>query len=132
MNMIFSKHVKYFPFFLFALFCFVPFTVCAQEAQDAPRFFSSLPDVPLMVGMVELEDSVVVYDKPEGRIVESVALLGELSRDEVLAFYRMTLPQLGWGVIKDAQFFRRNEFLDISFEDMQGRRAVRILIRPTR
>ncbi|MGH1404302.1 MAG: hypothetical protein ACRBDL_08660 [Alphaproteobacteria bacterium] len=127
------NYIKHLVLFILFVCSLMPVAIYAQDnISEAPKFFSALPDIPLMEGMGELEERVVIYDKPEGRIIEAVAVLNELSRDEVLQFYRMTLPQFGWGVIKDTRFFRRNEFLDISFEDVQGKDAIRILIRPTR
>ena len=51
----------------------------------------------------------MVFDTPAGRIVEAVAS-GAVTRDEVLAFYAETLPQLGWdeGGCGAVQAGRRN------------------------
>ena len=48
-----------------------------------------------MDGLTEQADSGVVFDKPDGRIVERYAS-GPLTTDSVVAFYKETLPQLGW------------------------------------
>lgn len=107
------------------------FAAATQEAVEASQFFSSLQDIPLMPGMEELDDYAVSFDKPGGRITESVALIHDLAEADVLRFYYVTLPQLGWGRVSEYRFFRQNEFLDFSFESIEGQRAIRIMIGPT-
>ncbi len=116
-----------------SLFLFIcsPVLVYAQSANtQAPRFFSAFEDVPLMDGLVELPDHIMTYDKPQGRIIESVALMSNVKRPDVVNFYRMTLPQMGWGIISDTHYFRKEEYLDLSFEVLDGKNVVRVLIRP--
>ena len=57
-------------------------------------FLSELEDLPLPPGMAEAPGGVL-FDSPSGRIVEATAQ-GEMSADQVLAFYAQTLPELGW------------------------------------
>ena len=65
-------------------------------ARDA--YLSLAPDIPLAPGLSEFDDGQVVFDKPEGRIVriEAERLETEGAGDGVSAFYRETLPNLGW------------------------------------
>tara|TARA_R110001592_G_scaffold3525_6_gene19811 strand:- start:8018 stop:8419 length:402 start_codon:yes stop_codon:yes gene_type:complete len=102
------------------------------RTESAPVFFEALQDVPVMPGLVELEGQSFSFDKPEGEITEAVAALGDLREDQVLYFYQVTLPQFGWGKVSDAEFFRKNEQLEISFEKNQDGHLVKIMIRPTR
>src|SRR2546430_485537 len=75
-------------------------------AEDAPVFLAGTEDVPLMPGLKNDESTLVVFDKPEGRIVEVVAR-GKLGRADVEKFYAATLPPLGW--IADGKLAWRRE-----------------------
>ena len=65
-------------------------------ARDA--YLSLAPDIPLAPGLSEFDGGQVVFDKPEGRIVriEAERLETRGAGDGVPAFYRETLPNLGW------------------------------------
>ena len=65
-------------------------------ALDA--YLSLAPDIPLAPGLSEFDGGQVVFDKPEGRIVriEAERLEKQGAGDGVPAFYRETLPNLGW------------------------------------
>ena len=65
-------------------------------ARDA--YLSLAPDIPLAPGLSEFVGGQVVFDKPEGRIVriEAERLETQGAGDGVPAFYRETLPNLGW------------------------------------
>ena len=101
-------------------------------ARDA--YLSLAPDIPLAPGLSEFDGGQVVFDKPEGRIVriEAERLETQGAGDGVPAFYRETLPNLGWqlnGADKSANnsadnvltFQRGGETLLIT---MQGERVV--------
>ena len=72
---------------------------CALLLASAPLhaegFLDAVEDMPLMEGLVETGDGGIVFDKPAGRIVRSVAE-GDVAPSAVRAFYIETLPQLGW------------------------------------
>ncbi len=93
-------------------------------------FFSSLEDIPLMPGLSELPAQGMVFDKPEGRIVEALALTGGIPHQDILVYYGGTLPQLGWGRVNDSRFFREGEVLEISFSRLAEGDVVRIMVRP--
>ena len=97
-------------------------------ARDA--YLSLAPDIPLAPGLSEFDGGQVVFDKPEGRIVriEAERLETQDAGDGVPAFYRETLPNLGWqlnDVDNSADnvltFQRGDETLLIT---MQGERVV--------
>ena len=71
------------------------FSVLARDA-----YLSLAPDIPLAPGLSEFDGGQVVFDKPEGRIVriEAERLETQGAGDGVPAFYRETLPNLGWQV----------------------------------
>lgn len=112
---------------------FVSFSAFSQNSIGSPEtvFFSQLEDVPLMPGLTELADQTVFFDKPEGRIIESVALMGDASRRDVEVYYGGILAQFGWGRIDDTRFFREKEYLELSFENRDGDDVVKIMVRPS-
>ena len=79
---------------IFLVALFLAFPVWAQS------FFAGLPDVPLMPGLVELEERALSFDKPEGRILVGVASVDDsLLANQVQAYYAEVLPQFGWRVL---------------------------------
>lgn len=87
-------------------------------AQDAPPF-QELTGIPVMDGLTEDTDARLVFDKPEGRIIEA-RFAGQVSPEDVMVFYKETLFQLGW-VLNDvgtgaleADFSREEEDLTIT------------------
>ena len=95
----------------------------------AQEFLSVSPDLPLMTGLSEVEEEAVVFDKPEGRIVEAYAI-GAVSQDAVIAFYRETLPQLGWAATGPASYVREGEALVMSFTPGTSSLTVRFSLQP--
>jgi len=112
-----------------ALFIFC-LGVALHAAADDARFFSSLQDVPIAPGLTELTDQNVTFDKPEGRIVESVALVQSVKESDVRAFYDDALPQLGWRKLGPLYFGRENETLRLDFEASQGQKFMRLSVAP--
>ncbi|MBL4612347.1 MAG: hypothetical protein JKY91_01245 [Emcibacter sp.] len=64
----------------------------AQVPQ--PSLLSDL-DIPLMTGFQEEEDSRVVFDTPDGRIIE-VRAAGFSDAKAVFDYYQIVLPSLAW------------------------------------
>ena len=120
--------MKYIAVFLFIFAVLASSVVSAFDPE--PQFFVSAQDVPLMQGLEEIEDEALLFDKPEGRIIESVALMNEVSEKAALDFYGETLPQFGWGEVGSGKFFRKNEFLEISFREIDGDKFIKIMIKP--
>ena len=61
---------------------------------EAQRFVAGIDDLPLAPGLEEAPGAVV-FDKPDGRIVEADAG-GRVPAAAVRAFYRAVLPAFGW------------------------------------
>jgi hypothetical protein len=101
----------------------------APARAQVQSYIAEVEDLPLMPGLAEVEGAGVVFDKPDGRIVEAFAQ-GEVSREAVLAFYRKTLPQLGWRAVGAARFRRENEALSLDFLDGGGALIVRFTLVP--
>ena len=104
--------------------------VYAQPVQ----FFESLQDVPLMPGLVERSEDTVLFDKPGGRVVESVAEMADFSQAAVENYYSSALPQFGWKNVGTGQFTRQGEALELVFEKntKNGREIgfLRVLVQP--
>lgn len=95
---------------------------------QAAGFVSVAEDVPLMPGLTE-KPGAVVFDKPDGRIVE-VDAAGAVQRQRVEEFYAAALPQLGWARDAQGAFARENERLSLSFTGRDGQLVVHIAIAP--
>ncbi|MCB1532858.1 MAG: hypothetical protein KDJ35_08310 [Alphaproteobacteria bacterium] len=99
-------------------------------ANTQPVFFSAIPDLPIMPGLRELPDQTVVFDKAQGRIVESVAFIESQFEEEVRRYYQTTLPQLGWVAAGDLDYVRAEERLHLSFERIEDERFLHVRIAP--
>jgi hypothetical protein len=95
---------------------------------SAEGFFKVVNDLPLMEGLRDVPDAALLYDKPEGRIVELLAR-GQVSENKVREFYARTLPQLGWKRRSDV-FVREGEVLSLKILKENGELAVYLSINP--
>lgn len=86
-------------FLCFFLFCFFAFPVMAQETTFDEHFISGFEDLPLMTGLIQLEDSAVSFDTPGGRIIEASAESPDADTVKIISFYESALPQLGWKIV---------------------------------
>ena len=73
----------------------LPLFLLVASPLRAEEFVAGTEDVPLMPGLRPLANSDLVFDKPEGRIIEARAE-GATTREKVEAFYAASLPPLGW------------------------------------
>lgn len=80
-------------------------TGSAGKTAFAPMLLSDL-DIPLMPGFSEEDNSRLVFDTPEGRIIE-VRVQGRHSQDQVAAFYRRVLPTLAWRIVSSHKINQR-------------------------
>ena len=92
---------------IFFLFFLVPYT------SYALKFINGLEDIPLYKKMDYVEDSLILFDKIDGRYV-SVEISGDYEEKEVIEFYKKILPNLGWNEKKYLIFNRNNETLEIT------------------
>lgn len=107
------------------------FTAVAAETAS---FVTGMGDVPAMPGLRTAENGALVFDKPGGRIVESV-MQGAVERKAVLGFYAQTMPQLGWKRVGDTRFERDGEVLRLEFPGgtaagKAGTTTVRFVLKP--
>ena len=89
----------------------------AQAVMPAGgAFVEGIDDLPLMPGLVGMADQSLVFDKPNGRIVQAVAA-GRVQASAVKSFYADTAPQLGWKSAGEGRFTRDGESLRIELID---------------
>jgi hypothetical protein len=119
---------------LAALLLSVPAIAAAAETSSiatAP-FVTGMGDVPAMPGLRAAENGALVFDKPGGRIVESV-MQGAVERKAVLGFYAQTMPQLGWKRVTDTRYERDGEELRLEFPgaaNKAGKTTVQFVLKP--
>lgn len=108
-----------------------PGLVQASFAQ--PVYVPGTEDVPLMPGLASDDASSLVFDKPQGRIVEAAAR-GAVTRHAVVAFYDESLPQLGWRQTAASpgtkSFERDGERLSLDFDGRDGNLQVAFTLAP--
>jgi hypothetical protein len=108
----------------------LPLFFAGATFASSSQFFTAVSDLPLMPGFIEQLDENMVFDKPEGRIIETEAV-GKAERDGAERFYLETLPQLGWKFIGGSRFEREGEVLEIGFaEQEQGYISIHIIVKP--
>lgn len=98
-------------------------------ADHRQAFVGGLEDLPLMDGLAEDRSAGLIFDKPDGRLVDAFAF-GQLSADAVRAFYRDTLPELGWRAVGPLAFEREGERLRIDIENAENGVTVRFHLAP--
>ena len=76
-------------------------------------FLSGAEDVPLPPPLTEAPSGGMLFDSPQGRIVDANAS-GDLAEAQVIAFYAQTLPQLGWTRISDTEYRSETETLRLT------------------
>ena len=115
---------------LLATFLVLSLVGATIEAR-ADVFLPGTEDIPLMPGLAPVPNSALVFDKPEGRIVETRAL-GATTRAKVEAFYAASLPPLGWSPLGRDRWRREAERLTLDFSTAGGKLAVGFTLSPER
>ena len=111
------------------LLAVLPLFLFAALPLRAEEFVAGTEDVPLMPGLRPVPNSDVVFDKPEGRIVEA-RVEGALTREKVEAFYAASLPPLGWKPAGRDIWQRDTERLRLDFAGSGSRLAVGFTLSP--
>jgi len=101
----------------------------AAAAPAADAFVAGTEDLPLMPGLDTVRDSGLVFDKPQGRIVEAHAT-GKVTRAAVRRFYAATLPELGWAAEGPRSWRREGERLRIDIKGRDGDLRVGFTLSP--
>lgn len=100
--------------------------VLLGPAMAQEKYLDAVEDMPLMDGLHETGEGGMVFDKPNGRIVRTIAE-GRVGLTSARRFYENTLPQLGWVRHKKLEligdllvFDRESERLEIEFVPIAG------------
>lgn len=99
--------------------CFLFVLFLGHFALADASFFTLIPDVPVMPGLVERHESGSLYDKPDGRIVEWQAVARGIALQDVRTYYESVLPRFGWIMHPDGTFSRQGEILNFT-QSMNG------------
>lgn len=102
-----------------------------QEGRSADAFVYGFEDMPLMPGLSQVAGNSVLFDTPQGRIVQASAI-GAVKSADVLKFYAETLPQLGWSSVSKGEFQREGEMLTLEFKDAPPNLEVRFFVEPVK
>jgi hypothetical protein len=111
------------------LLALILFAIVSSTAALADAFVPGTEDVPLMPGLAPVAGSSVVFDKPEGRIVEAQAA-GKVTRPAVRAFYEASLPRLGWSAAGADAWRRDGEVLRLDYREERGLLTVGFTLSP--
>ena len=98
-------------------------------SSKALKFINGLEDIPIYKKMEYVEDSLILFDKIDGRYV-SVEITGDYDEEKVLKFYKKILPNLGWKEKKPLIFKRNNETLEIISKKEEGQVYIKFNIFP--
>jgi hypothetical protein len=110
-------------------FAFILALLAPTGAALAGEFVAGTEDLPLMPGLAAVAGSSLMFDKPQGRIVEAQAT-GKVKRRDVQSFYRATLPELGW-IPAGANAWRRDgEQLRLDFHGRDGSLTIGFSLSP--
>lgn len=98
---------------------------------QSARYINGIEDIPIFKNMVYVEDSLVLFDKTEGRYVSS-EIIGDYDQQEIMTFYSLILPNLGWKNIGPYLFKRGNEKLEIKFFEKDRKTSATFNIYPSK
>jgi len=93
----------------------------------AQGFLVGHEDLPLLAGLVQTADSMMVYDVPQGRVVEAFAQT-ESGASKVFKAYGDALPQMGWKAKSPRKFVRKDETLTFEVISEGHPTVIRILL----
>ena len=95
-------------------------------------FINILGDVPLMTGLNVDYDSVLIFDKPEGRFIELIAVMDQKTNPhDVQSYYQRSLPMLGWQKIATRHYQREQDILTFSFKQNENNWITEFILKPT-
>lgn len=107
--------------------CLAPVAIHAQDVT----FFTNLNDVPVMADLAELPNEGFVFDKPEGRVIEAIAVgTHDVSDQDIISYYTQTLPQFGWNPTSTNSFIRGKERLELAISQDETAVHVHFILSP--
>lgn len=151
-----SPHLQFLPtkyqsailIFGVGLFCFASLAIAIrpvsaqtrdqidlQSKQNTVTYLLTAPDIPRAHALRENEAASLIFDTPAGRIVY-VETLFSGNAMPIIAFYRASLPNLGWKLIGDAthrlSFTRAHELLQLDITDRMAHFHITPRVPPSR
>ena len=103
----------------------VAFASTKRTLSTEQYFFSVIEDLPVMPQLVEDTKAAMTFESSAGRVAE-VEANGLASSDAIDAYYKQSLPQLGWLPQANGSYRRGNELLVIEVKVGLGG-AVKVL-----
>ncbi|MDO4162347.1 MAG: hypothetical protein Q4D80_05020 [Pseudomonadota bacterium] len=79
----------------YAAVILVIFLVLMKQVS-AGRFIDGMEDIPLMDGLSQITQDDISFGNEETRLLEAYLTSRRLTFSKVSAFYKESLPQLGW------------------------------------
>ncbi|MAZ07216.1 MAG: hypothetical protein CMM99_01940 [Rickettsiales bacterium] len=113
----------------FSFLFFVNYLFLLSFLFSSDKFVYGLEDIPLYKNMNNNEESLVLFDSINGRIV-STKITGSENLNEIKEFYQHILPNLGWNKTKRNLFIRGDEVLEIIYYKSKGESSVEFNISP--
>ena len=93
---------------------FVTLILISFEAL-CEAFLKGIDDIPTYKNMVYVEESLVMFDKINGRFI-STEIIGKYNYSEVSEFYNKILPNLGWKLVTKNVYNRADESLELEYK----------------
>ena len=90
----------------------VAFASTKRTLSTEQYFFSVIEDLPVMPQLVEDTKAAMTFESSAGRVAE-VEANGLASSDAIDAYYKQSLPQLGWRPQSNGVYRRGKELLAI-------------------
>lgn len=115
---------------IYKLLVIILFCNAALALPAGAEFVEGIEDIPVMGGLHQLHNDNVAFGNEEARFVEAYFSSPKLTFKQVGRFYRDTLPQLGWKLVKDS---RRELLFERDMENLRivGERTSPLLLRIT-
>ncbi len=123
-----SQMMNYFRNFII-VFLFITGVINSSFAGQKLEFFHSISDLPLMYGFKENENTAIIFEKLDGRIIETSAV-GSVSQAKLEKFYVEILPELGWQEVEKNLYKREGELLNIKFSSNSKVTTIYVTITP--
>lgn len=89
--------------------------------SSSQKFVKGTDGIPLYPFFKEIKEKTVVFDSPDGKIINVKYHATGVNINKVINFYNDTLPQLGWKNDDGDSYFRDNEDLKFNISQ-QGRK----------
>ncbi len=99
------------------LLSFVFLQIILFSFSSEAKFIAGLEDMPILDGIEQVNEDNFSFGNEETRIVEVILQSESKNFKQLIEFYKVTLPNLGWKLEKNESnlvtFSRENELLEI-------------------